>query len=166
MGPVPRNDVESAASAFERWEWQERQAKFIVNSVRVYEAFGHEWRLPWWDASLMDFWSMIPVHMRARRALFLRYMERRHRLPVPQANVDRGTLASAGVRLIDHLGLRPTAMRIRRRLQHLQWKRLYEHDPMSWFALVDIDSFRRRYTGREIGHSFFADMYIDSLTRQ
>ncbi len=30
-----------AADAFERWDLQERQAKFICNSVRVYESFGY-----------------------------------------------------------------------------------------------------------------------------
>src|SRR5690606_6258341 len=49
------------ASAYEAWEWQERQAKFIVNSVRVYEYFGYDWWLPLWDADLMAFFESLPL---------------------------------------------------------------------------------------------------------
>ena len=48
---------EGAANAFECWEWQERQAKFIVNSCRVYEFWGYNWRIPLWDNEMMDFWE-------------------------------------------------------------------------------------------------------------
>ena len=49
------------ADAFEAWEWQERQAKFIVNSVRVYDFWGHDWWMPLWDAGFMRFWQGVPL---------------------------------------------------------------------------------------------------------
>ncbi|MGH8315784.1 MAG: hypothetical protein ACRETU_11615, partial [Steroidobacterales bacterium] len=57
VGPIGDCSAEAAADAFERWDLQERQAKFICNSVRVYESFGFDWRLPLFDHELMDFWS-------------------------------------------------------------------------------------------------------------
>ena len=36
---------------------------------------------------------------------------------------------------------------------------------MGWYALVDPEYFRTRYTGREIGHAFFAQRYLDVLPR-
>ena len=41
--------------------WQERHAKFIQNSLRVYEYFGFDWRTPLWDRSIMDYWQSIPL---------------------------------------------------------------------------------------------------------
>lgn len=62
------------ASAFEAWEWQERQAKFIVNSVRVYEHFGYDWWLPLWDAELMDLFTSLPMDLRLGKGLYDRYV--------------------------------------------------------------------------------------------
>ncbi len=40
--------------------WQERHAKFIQNSLRVYEYFGYEWRTPLWDRTIAEYWQKIP----------------------------------------------------------------------------------------------------------
>jgi asparagine synthase (glutamine-hydrolysing) len=65
---------EELADDYEYWGWQERQSKFICNSVRVYEFWGYEWRLPLWDDDLMAFWSRVPVHLRVNRSLFFYYV--------------------------------------------------------------------------------------------
>lgn len=75
--------AQDAASLFEYWELQERQAKFIVNSVRVYEDMGYDWRLPLWDARLMEFWAEVPVSLRFQRRLWNLYQERYLPIPVP-----------------------------------------------------------------------------------
>lgn len=72
-----------AASLFEYWELQERQAKFIVNSVRVYEDLGYDWRLPLWDAELMDFWAEVPLKFRLGRKLWHLYQRQYLPIPVP-----------------------------------------------------------------------------------
>lgn len=64
------------ASAFEKWDWQERQAKFIVNSVRVYEFFGYDWWLPFWDSDFMEFWQGVPLNFRKGRYWYLEYVKR------------------------------------------------------------------------------------------
>lgn len=61
---------EDMANAFECWEWQERQAKFIVNSCRVYEFWGYDWRIPLWDSEMMDFWSRVPIELRIGKRLY------------------------------------------------------------------------------------------------
>lgn len=52
------------ADAYEKWEWQERQAKFIFNSVRVYEFFGYDWWVPLWDKEFVRFFECLPLELR------------------------------------------------------------------------------------------------------
>lgn len=66
-------DNSQAISEMEKWNWQERQAKFIINSMRVYEFFGYEWRIPYWDLDLVKFWENVPLQLRVNRSLFKKY---------------------------------------------------------------------------------------------
>src|SRR5699024_2051027 len=52
--------------------WQERQSKFIANSCRVYEFFGFDFRLPFWDREFVEFWLTIAPKDRLNRNLLLR----------------------------------------------------------------------------------------------
>jgi asparagine synthase (glutamine-hydrolysing) len=63
------------ADAFEKWDWQERQAKFIVNSVRVYEFWGFDWWLPFWDNDFMLYWENIPLQYRKNKILYNQYVD-------------------------------------------------------------------------------------------
>lgn len=74
VGDFSFDSPEDAASALECWEWQERQAKFIVNSVRVYEFWGYDWRLPFWDSQMLDFWTRMPLRQRVKKAFYNRFL--------------------------------------------------------------------------------------------
>lgn len=65
---------EQATDKFEYWEWQERQAKFIANSVRVYEFFDYEWRLPFWDREIFEYWGKVSIDNRIGRSLHYKYV--------------------------------------------------------------------------------------------
>jgi len=56
--------------------WQENQVKYLVNSVRVYEYFGLNWSIAYWDRRITDFWYSIAMENKFERNL-LREMERR-----------------------------------------------------------------------------------------
>ena len=66
-------DNETFANAIEYFDFKERQAKFIINSVRVYEFFGYEWRIPLWDTELIEFFLRIPIEYRINRDLYKKY---------------------------------------------------------------------------------------------
>jgi asparagine synthase (glutamine-hydrolysing) len=61
------------ADAVEYYDVVERQAKFIVNSVRTYEFFGYGWRLPFWDLEYMQFVSRLPLDARLQQSFYRRY---------------------------------------------------------------------------------------------
>src|SRR5690606_29501774 len=50
--------------------WQERQAKFISNSCRVYEFFGFEFYLPFWHTKLVNYFLQLDQNNRIQRLLF------------------------------------------------------------------------------------------------
>jgi len=66
-------DKETFANAIEYFDSNERQPKFIYNSVRVYEFFGYEWRIPLCDTELIEFFLRVPVECRINCNLYKKY---------------------------------------------------------------------------------------------
>lgn len=65
----------SFANSVEVWNWQERQAKYIVNSVRVYDHFNLDWWLPMWDLDFIKFWETVPLALRQNRRWFVKWID-------------------------------------------------------------------------------------------
>lgn len=55
---------------FECIELIGRQSRFVLNQQRSYEFIGHEWRLPLWDAELLNFWEGVPVEYKVKQKLY------------------------------------------------------------------------------------------------
>jgi asparagine synthase (glutamine-hydrolysing) len=53
--------------AYQHWFVCNKVSKFIVNSVRVYEHFGGNWVLPFWDKDLIKYWYSIPYSERKKQ---------------------------------------------------------------------------------------------------
>ncbi|MEM1042641.1 MAG: asparagine synthase-related protein [Bacteroidota bacterium] len=124
-------DAASPLEAFSKFGWQERQAKMIVNSIRVYEHHGFDWRLPLWlSGDVLDFWSRVPVELRRGRALYRRVVRRLvgdavydlpstlRREPPLTGKLRRLTDRDAG-RYGIWLGPRPLAAALRTRVEDL-----------------------------------------------
>jgi asparagine synthase (glutamine-hydrolysing) len=63
-------DQRAITSLFEFFDWRERQAKLIANSVRVYDHFSLAWALPFWDIRLVDFWNKVDLGYRVHKKLY------------------------------------------------------------------------------------------------
>jgi asparagine synthase (glutamine-hydrolysing) len=158
-GALTGGSASDAADQLEFWDMNERQAKFICNSVRVYDFFGHDWRLPLFDQALLDFWSRVPVELRVGRRLYFDYVKRYQDLPVLTPNQDRSRLADAVLALVNRCGLRGLAKSVQYQLRRLKWESTYEQctePPLAWFTLIDRELFRKTYTGKQTLHAYFA----------
>ncbi len=80
--------AEIAAGFFDAWDWRQRQSKLFVNSLRIYDFFGFEWRMPLWDRQYLDFWLKVPLEQRMRRGLMNRYVQKYQAIPLPAFNVN------------------------------------------------------------------------------
>ena len=70
-----RPSREEVAALYERWEYQERQAKHVINGQRSYEYLGLDWALPLWDRRFVDFWRDVPVQHKIGQRLYRRYLD-------------------------------------------------------------------------------------------
>jgi len=70
-------DKDSCANAIEMFDFNERQAKYIINSVRVYEFFGYHWRIPLWDKELINLFLKIPLSYRIYQYIYKKYARER-----------------------------------------------------------------------------------------
>lgn len=55
----------------EYFDWQEQHAKYIANSIRTYEFFGFDAKLPYWDKEIVDFWLSVPDEDRLGRKILI-----------------------------------------------------------------------------------------------
>lgn len=152
-------DSETASKIFEYWDLQERQSKFIVNSVRVYEFFGFEWRLPLWDLELITFWSKIKMKDKINRILYLEYAKEYQKLPVSNSNniikkVNEKKSNSIKKILINILFKRSNIDSIR-----MYWKH-----KLAWYGIVNFYKFILFISLGAVNiNSIIAKIYIKEL---
>lgn len=65
---------EDFMSEYLKWEYNNRQSKFIANDVRVYEYLGYSYELPFWDKRLCKFFMKLPFEQLYGRKLQYQYM--------------------------------------------------------------------------------------------
>jgi asparagine synthase (glutamine-hydrolysing) len=72
--PADKLTFQEFAQLHEWYEWQERQAKYVVNGQRMYDWLKLDWRLPLWSDELMMFWKNIPWDHKIGQHLFKKYL--------------------------------------------------------------------------------------------
>ena len=61
---------ESDYAICENFEWKNRQTLYSMNQPRIYEFWGHDWRLPLWDYDFIDFWEKAPLSLKFDQKLY------------------------------------------------------------------------------------------------
>ena len=68
--------MDNGVARCEMWNAEQRQAKYIINSVRTYEFVGSRWRTLW-DYEFMDFFLRVPEELRYGMKLYLDCLRRK-----------------------------------------------------------------------------------------
>lgn len=67
-------DRNSIIAAYQEWCIEGRVAMWTVNSVRIYEHFGLEFRLPQWQREYIDFWYTLDNEYRFNCSFYKKYL--------------------------------------------------------------------------------------------
>lgn len=67
--------VSTAEQLCEAWNFNERQAKFIVNSNRYYDFHQYDWWMPFWDNAFVNFWQHVPAELRVAKKLWINFVD-------------------------------------------------------------------------------------------
>jgi asparagine synthase (glutamine-hydrolysing) len=124
-----QTDIPSALRVFDHYGWRERQTKMIVNSLRVYEDHGLDWRIPLWDREWAEYWDAVPIRARRDRTHALKILRRclGSLMDVPYAPKPMPRFLERSGRVTDvnyrryglYLGSFPLLHGLRRRLKDL-----------------------------------------------
>jgi asparagine synthase (glutamine-hydrolysing) len=131
-------------NAYFNFEATERHAKMLMNSVRVYEFFGHHWALPLWDGRLVRLWAQVPYQGRYAKRWFRELLARTNLYGVFPPSAPAGLYARWRARAKEReITYRP-----------LKWlrdgeERLfgYFHHYFDWYGIVSYAEYLR-----DMGH--------------
>ena len=74
MIDIEVDSFDNFTTVYESWFTGARPSKWVVNSNRVYEFFGMEWRMPLWDNEFLEFWYSVPNDLRRSTYLYQKYL--------------------------------------------------------------------------------------------
>jgi asparagine synthase (glutamine-hydrolysing) len=57
-------------SIHEDWDFKEKLAKFNFNSSTIYTFFGYEFRFPFWDREIVNFFKILPIQVKINKYLY------------------------------------------------------------------------------------------------
>jgi len=64
IGSKDYYDAYEFSNQCEKFNWKNRQSKFICNSVRLYEFYNYSWWMPLWDKEMVKFFEELPLELR------------------------------------------------------------------------------------------------------
>lgn len=160
-----RMSGEEAIALHDRWDWQERQAKFIVNAIRAYEDWGFDWWMPLWDDSMFEFWASVPLRHRVGQALYKRYIDELDQQfsggPVARHEEQGAGKVLLGLkRAVKRSPVSATAHALNRWLRR---RHEYDSHPLAWYGLIPKEEFSRDFSGKEKINSFLARTMLEMV---
>jgi len=144
---------ESAADAYEMWEWQERQAKSIANVVRTYDYWGYSWYQPSVDSKLINLGMDLPLRYRLGKSLMKEYVNDLyaavpgHSELLPVKSVKKPVwVANFAVRVIAGVS---------RRIAGPPPMLNYHKHPLALYGAISYDTYKRTNGHRRMPHAYW-----------
>ena len=158
---------EQASALFEYWDWKERQAKFIINSVRVYEFYQKGWEIPLWDDRMMEFFKTVPVELRFKKYLYDYTLHQMYPDFFPEPAKPAGKVASLKEKYGPFYKIMKKVYNKKKLYQQyytepMEWYGIYKSYPEYLKALSFKHNGLKYYQPYNI-NSFLAKDYIQSL---
>jgi asparagine synthase (glutamine-hydrolysing) len=141
---VPIRNIDDAIGAFESWEWQARQARFIMNGCRVYEFWGYNWRVPLWDRELAAFFSRLKPSLRIRKNLYREYLSN-DLFSHFDLNFTDGRVAGRQSPVIKKVLKKIPLVKKCMRWFKYDLRRIYENHPLAWYGIMPRKVFYALY---------------------
>ncbi|MDQ0254467.1 asparagine synthase (glutamine-hydrolyzing) [Evansella vedderi] len=159
------NDNNTFENLFYQWEVRERHAKFICNSVRAYEHFGYEWRIPLWEKEMVDFWMSVPQKYRVNKNLFKDYFNEKLSLSMPLVSSPNsdflGRDVSRGFKLKQLIKKSKNSYMLLSKSRKVA--DYYKH-PLDWYSMLTFyEYFTGIIRGAENINSFLSEKYISNI---
>lgn len=129
-----------SADAYEAWELRQRESKFIINSIRVYEFWGYDWWLPLLDRELMDYWAGVPVAYRQGRKLHHQGVQRLYEATAGDRAVTSHVVVSRRKGKLAAFLRFSVLAPLYRLLIRIPW---YWNEPRAWFGIITLWEYLR-----------------------
>jgi asparagine synthase (glutamine-hydrolysing) len=156
---------QDSASAFESWDVQERQAKFIINSVRAYEFAGYNWWLPFWDYEFMDFWSRVPIDAKINERFYINYVNELFEKITGCYAHNFVDLHNSKLQneIVTILRKTPFLRIVRNIYDYRNKLTAYGKDPLAINGIISKEEFDKLFTGKENINSFEVYYILNSM---
>lgn len=123
---------------YERFGFEDRKLKFIVNSCRVYELFGLEWRTPLWNEEYFHFWKGVPEKRYARELHYLYTQKYQKELQEYLGSAPKHpALPKADLTHFIRKYFPNVFQNIKHKKNHRELLKKYKADPYGWFLICD-----------------------------
>ena len=168
----PINTIQ-ACEAYEAWDFRNRQAGFIINSMRTVEASDFDWYLPLWDQEFMDFWLSVPLKQRTNKKLYSKVVTDLW-TEITEEDVQSATKTEHSVDNTEKSLLYYTKKAIQRSPAEPVLRPLYDRfvishthynsHPLGWYGVVPKKAFRQEYTKDAHINKFLAKNILGDIS--
>jgi len=159
---VTDDSVDAFIGLNEAWFTSHKVAKFVVNSLRVYEFFGLSWRMPLWDQRLIDYWYRVPVAERLNEKLYDRFLF--HQYFIPYGVAYRKVTINRSLRLYRVLALLHLPDSLIKKINSVLKKvfHRFQKKTLHFNAFDDFEHFYRSELD-QVGLEFFSHAHVNAV---